>query len=116
MSTKSNVQFVRKVRTKKPKTTTKKNKTNKKEISKTTTTKKKPKEINNYWDLLEASKNGEYKHCKTSWERGYVSRKLKEKDYPIEKYKGRYGEGYKVHIPSYKSTMYNYLDYYIKVK
>ena len=47
----------------------------------------------------------------TSWARGYVSRKI---DSTAEPYKGRYGEGYKVHYPSWSSTQYHRVSYYVK--
>lgn len=48
----------------------------------------------------------------TSRCRGYVSRKNKEGE--IEKYKGKFGEGYKVLTPAWDSTKYCYVTYYVK--
>ena len=51
-------------------------------------------------------------HYKTkSWCRGYISRK--EGAYLCE-YSGRYGEGYVMHIPSWHSTTYHHVIYYVK--
>lgn len=47
---------------------------------------------------------------KSSWARGYISRKTEGK---IEPYTGRYGNGYKIHRPTYRSTQYHIVEYYI---
>jgi hypothetical protein len=47
----------------------------------------------------------------TAWMRGYVSRKKPEGI--IEPYKGRFGEGYTVKTPSWQSTAYCHITYYI---
>lgn len=52
--------------------------------------------------------NIEYHH--TSWARGYVSRKT---DGYIEPYKGRFGIGVKYHVPSWSSTVYHLVSYYL---
>lgn len=52
-----------------------------------------------------------YKLHHTAWARGYVSRKT---DSIVLPYKGRYGEGYKVLQPSFTSTQYCYVTYYVK--
>ena len=46
----------------------------------------------------------------TAWARGYTSRKS---DGWVEEYDGAFGKGYKVHRPSWKSTYYHEVDYYI---
>ena len=45
-----------------------------------------------------------------AWERGYLSRK--ESPF-LTKYKGKFGEGYKLHIPTYKSTHYHIIEYFV---
>lgn len=51
---------------------------------------------------------------KTSYHRGYVSRKSDMDALPAEKYKGKYGEGYYVLCPCYHSTEYCLKEYWIK--
>lgn len=52
----------------------------------------------------------QYKEGHTSLARGYVSRRLPE---GIAKpYKGKFGEGWKIYTPSWKSTKYCYVTYY----
>ena len=53
-----------------------------------------------------------YTYHHTALTRGYLSRK--EGSEYSEVYKGRYGEGYKVHVPYYLSTRYHTIVYYIK--
>ena len=50
----------------------------------------------------------------TALARGYVSRKLSVDDLPVYEYYGRYGVGFIVYLPSYKSTRYCVACYYIK--
>ena len=61
---------------------------------------------------------GNYKLSHGAWCRGYMSRKPNENgEYcsdPIP-YKGIFGEGYKVFSPSWGSTQYCRVSYYIKV-
>ena len=52
-------------------------------------------------------------HCEchhTSWHRGYISRR--SEGY-VETYEGRFGRGYTWHQPSWKSTQYHRVTYYI---
>lgn len=44
---------------------------------------------------------------------GYVSRKLDLDDCPVEPYKGRFGVGYKLYEPNFRSTTYCYVTYLI---
>lgn len=56
--------------------------------------------------------NRGYTCVKTSWKRGYLSRRLAE---PIIKpYNGRYGKGYTVEYPSWNSTQYHYISYHVQ--
>lgn len=47
----------------------------------------------------------------TSWMRGYVTRK--DPEGTIEPYEGRFGSGFKRIHPSWSSTTYCYVTYYI---
>lgn len=53
-----------------------------------------------------------YKLHHTSFKRGYISRKLK--DGIIEEYSGRFGKGYTIKKPNFKSTHYYFISYYVK--
>ena len=50
----------------------------------------------------------------SSWKRGYISRKLTPSEYPCYPYSGRFGTGYAVEVPSYKSTQYHTIAYFVK--
>lgn len=106
MANKSNITKIRTVRPKKPKTTTHKKSTKK--------IKKIDKNIKNYKDLEKATEKGLFYRHHTSWRQGYISRKIEEKDFPIESYDGRFGKGYKVSRPSWSSSQYSLVDYYIE--
>ena len=49
----------------------------------------------------------------TAYYKGYVSRKAKFVDLPVVPYKGRFGTGYTVDLPSYVSTRYCLRQYYV---
>ena len=49
----------------------------------------------------------------TSYCNGYVSRKADYAHLPVHPYKGRFGTGYTVDLPSYESTRYCRRQYYI---
>lgn len=49
----------------------------------------------------------------TSYYKGYVSRKADYDSLPAVPYKGRFGTGYTVDLPSYQSTQYCRRQYYI---
>lgn len=49
----------------------------------------------------------------TSYVKGYVSRKAVYDTLPAVPYKGRFGTGYTVDLPSYESTQYCRRQYYI---
>jgi hypothetical protein len=55
--------------------------------------------------------NAGYKRHHTSYIRQYVSRKG---DTVAELYSGRFGEGYKVLSPNWRSTQYSFITYYVK--
>jgi len=48
----------------------------------------------------------------TSWAKGYLSRK-NGGEHKIYSYDGKYGKGYTVEHPSWESTRYHYISYYI---
>lgn len=71
----------------------------------------------NVCDKVEELKRDGYILHHVSYVNGYISRK----SYGgwIEEYHGRFGEGYKIHIPDiigylYKGTWYHYIYYIIK--
>ena len=49
----------------------------------------------------------------TSYVSGYVSRKADYEHLPVTPYKGRFGTGYTVDLPSYQSTRYCRRQYYV---
>ena len=51
-----------------------------------------------------------FEHHHTAWKRGYVSRKC---DGIAQEYHGRYGDGWVILTPSWKSTEYCHVEYYI---
>ena len=51
-----------------------------------------------------------YSEHHTAWARRYVSRKG---DGEVESYSGRFGTGYKVYTPSWDSTTYCRVTYYV---
>lgn len=55
-----------------------------------------------------------YKFHHESLVAGYVSRKTPIDDLPIYEYHGRYGNGFIIYLPNYKSTRYCRARYYIK--
>lgn len=54
---------------------------------------------------------GKLRELHTSWTRGYVSRKS---DGKVFEYKGRFGEGYALLTPSWESTSYCHITYFVK--
>ena len=66
----------------------------------------------NYFDLFKELESEGYEYHHTSWKRGYVSRKS---DVVTAKcYIGHFGEGYTIDRPSWDSTQYCYIDYFVK--
>jgi len=63
-----------------------------------------------YKNLAKLILDGKVTLRKESYARGYISRKS---DGIVEEYTGRYGKGYKLHIPCYISTRYHFVYYYI---
>lgn len=46
----------------------------------------------------------------TSWARGYISRRTGG---VLMKYEGKFGKGFVLHEPSWRSTFYHHVTYYI---
>lgn len=59
-------------------------------------------------------RNGELKYHHTAKILGYVSRRTTRDEYKIESYAGRFGKGYKIHTPSFDSTRYHDVSYYVE--
>lgn len=59
-------------------------------------------------------RNGELKYHHTAKALGYESRRTKKEEYKIESYIGRFGKGYKIHTPSFDSTRYHNISYYVE--
>lgn len=59
-------------------------------------------------------KDAGYKFHHESWCRGYVSRKIDTAKIEAVPYKGKFGEGYTVKTPSWKSTSYCIIEYWVK--
>ena len=55
-----------------------------------------------------------YKLVRTSIFRGYVSRKGDAEERSASMYSWKYGTGYTVNMPNWKSTRYSYIEYWIK--
>ena len=62
--------------------------------------------------MIERLKKDGYKAHHTSKKRGYISRK--ENGYDIYPYAGRFGKGYAMETPTWKSTRYCDITYWIK--
>lgn len=69
--------------------------------------------INDEWRRSLAEGRIKYHH--RAWRRGYVSRKSNALT-TVERYEGKFGRGYIVHTPSWSSTLYHHVEYYIEIK
>lgn len=65
-------------------------------------------------DISMKINNGELKLHHAAWAWGYISRKISGEEIIAEPYKGRFGEGYKAHVPSFTSTRFHIILYYIE--
>ena len=65
-------------------------------------------------NLQELKASPDYNLHHTSWCKGYVSRKTGETEPAL--YKGKFGEGYTTYSPSWGSSQYCHINYYIKVR
>ena len=61
-------------------------------------------------DIKEMKDDGTIYESHTSLAKGYERR---TGNGSVEGYKGRFGEGFKVHTPNFKSTRYHYTTYYL---
>ena len=67
-----------------------------------------------YQELMQRVREGALHFHHDAWARGYISRKKKRnEDYPVYSYSGRFGSGFVVYKPSFKSTSYYIVEYYI---
>jgi hypothetical protein len=68
-----------------------------------------------YLELMQAVKDGKYKFFKSAIDKGFIGGDLaKENNYKVDHYKGKYGKGFKVHIPRPDMTRYHTIHYYIE--
>lgn len=68
-----------------------------------------------YDELMEKVAAGMVKRDHTSLTRGYISRKLNDWQCPIEEYRGKFGKGWTIKTPNFKSNLYCYITYYLEV-
>lgn len=50
-------------------------------------------------------------HHHTAAARGYISRKSEGR---LERYSGKFGDGYKLHLPRWDTSNYHYIQYWIE--
>ena len=62
-------------------------------------------------ELEDLAEKGILTHSHTSWCRGYISRR-KPEGYCVP-YFGKFGRGYVVHRPTWLSTQYHYIAYFL---
>ncbi len=67
--------------------------------------------MKNYESLVKDIEAKGYKLHHTAWTMGYVSRKS---DVVSKSYNGRFGNGYTIERPSWDSTRYHLVDYFVK--
>ena len=67
-----------------------------------------------YQELMQRVSEGVLSFSHDAWHRGYISRKTaRDESYPVYTYGGRFGSGFVVYKPSFKSTSYYVVEYYI---
>lgn len=67
-----------------------------------------------YQELKQLVNDGVLSFDHDAWTIGYLSRKsARDENYPVYSYDGRFGRGFVVHKPSFKSTSYHVIEYYI---
>ena len=67
-----------------------------------------------YQELMQRVSEGVLRFDHDAYTRGYISRKTaRNESYPVYSYNGRFGSGFIVHKPSFKSTTYHIVEYYI---
>ena len=68
----------------------------------------------NYQELTRLAREGALAFHHDALARGYISRKTaRDESYPVYSYDGRFGNGFVVYKPSFKSTSYYIVEYYI---
>ena len=67
-----------------------------------------------YQELIQRVSDGVLRFDHDAFQRGYISRKTaRDESYPVYSYNGRFGSGFVVYKPSFKSTSYHIVEYYI---
>ena len=67
-----------------------------------------------YQELMHDVRDGVLRFSHGAWHRGYISRKTaRDHSYPVGSYTGRFGNGFIVYKPSFNSTRYYIVEYYI---
>ena len=67
-----------------------------------------------YQELMTRVSEGALSFSHDAWHRGYISRKTaRDESYSVYSYSGRFGSGFVVYKPSFKSTSYHIVEYYI---
>ena len=68
----------------------------------------------NYQELMQRVREGALSYHHDALARGYISRKTaRDESYGVYSYAGRFGSGFVVYKPSFKSTSYYIIEYYI---
>ena len=67
-----------------------------------------------YQELMQRVSEGVLRFDHDALHRGYISRKTaRDESYDVYSYNGRFGSGFVVYKPSFKSTTYHNVEYYI---
>ena len=67
-----------------------------------------------YQELMQHARDSVLRFDHDAWHRGYISRKTAhDESYQVYTYNGRFGSGFVVYKPSFKSTSYHIVEYYI---
>ena len=67
-----------------------------------------------YQELMRRVSDSVLSFSHAAWHRGYISRKTeRDESYSVYSYDGRFGKGFVVYKPSFKSTTYHIVEYYI---
>ena len=67
-----------------------------------------------YQELMQRESEGVLSFSHDAFTAGYISiTSAHTETYPVYSYRGRFGSGFVVHKPSFKSTKYHVIEYYI---
>ena len=67
-----------------------------------------------YQEFMQCVSDGVLSFHHDAWSRGYISRRTaRDESYSVHSYSGRFGSGFVVYKPSFKSTSYHIVEYYI---